>query len=165
MNSRPLPINLMKRAMLQPGTQLIVALVLIGAAPATAAEPGPHSLIVARWVSDRLVDVPPCPEPAICAGGIYDVRLVDVGTLSGPAVPMRLTVRLTTVRTRPPGSDYQAILIVRPDDGDSGWAAHLLQSAVPGRDACIRSDWFKVLHLARPRLAYRRGGQTCFPAA
>ncbi|HKR23704.1 MAG TPA: hypothetical protein VJS15_00455 [Allosphingosinicella sp.] len=140
----------------------LAPLALLGAAPA---ETGPHSLIVGRWLDDRIVEIPPCPEPATCAGEIRDVRLVDVDTLSGPAVPRRLTVRLATVLIRPQREDYQAILIVRPDGAGRPWAGRRLQSAMPGRDACIRSGWFAMLDLPPPRRAYRRGEQTCFPAA
>lgn len=64
---------------------------------------GPHSLVVARWVSDSHVEMP-CPEPAICAGEIVDAAFAEVRTLAGPRVPARLTVRLHTTRIREPGS-------------------------------------------------------------
>ena len=154
-------MNAPRRALLS-----LAPLALLGASPAAGpAELGPHSLIVGRWLNDRLVEIPPCPEPAICAGEIRDVRLVDVDTLSGPAVPRRLTVRMSTLLIRPQPEDYQAILIVRPDGAGQPWAGRRLQSAMPGRDACIRSDWFTVLGLRPPRRAYKRGEQTCFPVA
>lgn len=137
-------------------------LALAGARPAPA-QSGPHSIVVARWVSNRPVEMP-CPEPAICAGQIVDARLVDVETLAGPAVPTRLTVRLLSTDDGQPEDGYRAILVVRPDGRGRPWAGRRLDSALPGRDSCIRSDWFTTLAIRPPRRSYRRGEQTCFPA-
>jgi hypothetical protein len=147
---------------------LLAFAALLGAAPALAqtraATPqlDPHSLVVARWLFNRPVETPPCPEPAICAGQIVEARLVAVETLAGPAVPARLTVRLHTARYGQPEDGYRAILIVRPDGRGRPWAGRQLGSPLPGRDSCIRSDWFTRFAMRPPRRARRRGEQTCF---
>lgn len=143
---------------------LALALLVFAGAQLAAQPHGPHSLVVARWISDSPVEFP-CPEPAICAGEIVDAAFVEVRTLAGPRVPARLTVRLHTTRIREPGVSYLALLMIRPEGAGMPWAGRLMETAIPGHDNCIRSDWFTALGLALPRRSYRRGDRTCFPAA
>lgn len=143
----------------------LLLLVLAGArSAAQPADPGPHSIVAARWLSNQHVEQPPCPEPAICAGEIVDAQLADVRTLSGPRVPRRLTVRLLSAHTPSAGDDYRSVLVIRPDGAGRPWAGRWLRSAVPNEDVCIRSDWFSALGLSPPRHNRVHGDQTCFPA-
>jgi len=140
----------------------LIPLALVGAGPAKPPF-DPHSLVVARWLSERHVEMP-CPEPAICAGEIVDAALVEVRALAGPRVPARLIVRLHTTDLRAPGGSYRLLLMIRPDGAGRPWAGRLMETAIPGQDNCIRLDWFTALALAPPRRSYRRGDRTCFPA-
>ncbi len=143
-----------------------LALLILVAAPAAAQPAGrqAHSIISATWVSSRHVDYPDCPEPAICAGEIADVRFSEVETLAGRRVPEALTVRLQSLLGQGVGDNRRAVLVVRWDGDGRPWAGRWLGSALPNEETCIRSGWFSMLGLRPPRHSRARGDETCFPA-
>ncbi len=120
------------------------------AAAARRSAPAPKSLITGTWGRDKLLGSA-CAESVICLDSLFQVRLEDVSTLSGPVVGETIGVRFGAHgRPRP---EYRVVLVVWRNGNDRIWTGFPLSGARAGEEACVDLATFREAGAPIPRQA------------